>query len=413
MASAGVVDGFDGSEGVFDVAVVGGGIVGLATAKAFVDRWPDLRVVVLEKETHLGAHQTGRNSGVVHAGLYYKPGSLKARLCREGNQDMARFCEEQDVPYERCGKLIVAATADEVPRLDALETRAGASEIPVHRLRADEIAAHEPHARGVAALWVPSTGITDYGVVLDRLQRWIEDRGARVNMATEALSFAMRGGEHIITTNRGDVRSRFLVTCAGLHSDRITRRAGAALDDRIVPFRGEYYELTHERRHLVNGLLYPVPDPSFPFLGVHFTRMIDGSVHAGPNAVLALAREGYRKRDIVPRDVLDVVTFGGFWRLARRHAGAGMGEVARSFSKRLFVRALRQLIPDIGMDDLVRSQAGVRAQALQPSGALVDDFLFVRGERALHVCNAPSPAATSSLPIGRMIVEQLAEAVRG
>ena len=382
---------------VYDLAIIGGGIVGLATAKAFVDRWPALRVVVIEKEPDLGAHQTGRNSGVIHAGLYYKPGSLKASLCRAGNAAMVQFCEEQDVPYERCGKLIVATSPAEMQRLAALESRAAASDIAVTRLSADEIATKEPAAVGAGALWVPSTGITDYRLVLHRLRRWIEDRGAVVVFDTEAEQFSRRGSDHVITSNRGDVRARFLVTCAGLHSDRVARRAGADLGDRIVPFRGEYFELIPQRRSLVRGLLYPVPDPNFPFLGVHFTRMIDGSVHAGPNAVLALAREGYRKRDVNLRDVADVVSFPGFWRLARRHGAAGLGEVARSLSKHLFVRALQRLVPEVESRDLVRSEAGVRAQALEPSGALVDDFLFVRSDRALHVCNAPSPAATASL----------------
>ena len=391
----------------FDVAVVGGGIVGLASAKALVERTPSLRVVVLEKESSIGRHQTGRNSGVIHSGIYYKPGSDKAQMCRSGNAAMIRFCEEHEIALDVCGKMIVASDREELGQLDKLRERAAASQIPVSVMRAEEIAEREPHVVGVGALWVPSTGITDFTAVLHALAAITSAHDGRIMLETEVRGFARDRGEHVIATTRGDVRARHLVNCGGLQSDRIARQAGADLDARIVPFRGEYFELTPERRSLVRGLVYPVPNPDFPFLGVHFTRMIDGSVHAGPNAVLALAREGYHKTDVSVRDVADVASFPGFWRLARRHARAGTAEVARSLSKRLFVRSLRRLIPDVELDDLVPTHAGVRAQLLERSGALVDDFKFIHGDHALHVCNAPSPAATSSLMIGQRVANEL------
>ncbi|HEX2782542.1 MAG TPA: L-2-hydroxyglutarate oxidase [Ilumatobacteraceae bacterium] len=396
---------------VFDVAVVGAGIVGLATAVALTDRWPKLRVVVLDKEESLGAHQTGRNSGVVHSGIYYKPGSFKALLCRAGNESIVRFCSDHGLPYERCGKLIVASDDAELAQLGKLSDRAKASDIPASVVTREEITEREPAVVGIGGLWIPSTGITDYTAILAVLAQVTRERDGTIMLGADVGDFERRGNDHVLRTSRGTIRSRFLVTCAGLQSDRVATRAGASLSARIVPFRGEYFELAPHRRHLVRGLVYPVPDPNFPFLGVHFTRMIDGSVHAGPNAVLALAREGYRKRDIRVRDIADVVSFPGFWRLARRHGRAGMDEVARSMSKRLFLKSLRRLIPELELEDLVPTHAGVRAQLLERSGALVDDFLIVRGDNAVHVCNAPSPAATSSLQIGRKVADELADAI--
>ena len=394
-----------------DVAVVGGGIVGLASARSITEQWPDLRVVVIEKEKDLGRHQTGRNSGVVHSGIYYKPGSYKSRLCQAGNQAMVDFCAEHGIAYERCGKLIVASDESELGRLDALHERAIASGIGISTVSRDEISEREPAVVGVRGLWLPSTGITDYVGVLHALAAITTERGGQILLDAEVTELSRSGNEHVIETTQGAVRSKLLVNCAGLQSDRIARSAGVELTARIVPFRGEYFELAESRRSLVRGLVYPVPDPDFPFLGVHFTRMIDGSVHAGPNAVLALAREGYHKTDISLRDIRDVVTFPGFWRLARKHACSGAGEMARSASKRLFLRSLRRLIPTLELDDLVPTHAGVRAQLLERSGALVDDFLIIRGDNAMHVCNAPSPAATSSLEIGRQIADELAPAV--
>ncbi len=396
------------SSELHDVAIVGGGIVGLATATALTDRWPSLRVAVVEKEPTVGRHQTGRNSGVVHSGIYYKPGSFKARLCLAGNEAMVRFCAEHGVLYERCGKLIVASRDDELGRLEALHARAIASGIPVTTVSREEITEREPAVVGTAGLWLGSTGITDYVGVLHALSTIVTDRGGSIRLGSEVLGFDREHANHVLETTTEPLRARYLVNCAGLQSDRIARRAGATLPARIVPFRGEYFELAPARRSLVRGLVYPVPDPDFPFLGVHFTRMIDGSVHAGPNAVLALAREGYHKTDFNARDVADVLSFPGFWRLARRHAGSGLGEMARSASKRLFLRSLRRLIPDLELDDLIPTHAGVRAQLLERSGALVDDFLILDGDRAVHICNAPSPAATSSLEIGRLVADRFA-----
>ncbi len=392
---------------LFDVAVIGGGIVGLATARSLTRQSPSLRVVILEKEDHLGAHQTGRNSGVIHSGIYYKPGSFKARLCKEGNLAMTSFADEHGIDYERCGKLIAASDPSELARMETLVDRAAASGIEATRLSREAVSEREPAVVGVGGLWIPSTGIIDYKAVLAALARNIQDHDGSILLGTEVIGFNRSGGDHVLNTTAGDVRARFFVNCGGLQSDRIAVQAGASLSARIVPFRGEYFELVPHRRSLVRGLVYPVPNPSFPFLGVHFTRMIDGSVHAGPNAVLALDREGYRKRDVRLRDVRDVISFPGFWRLALRHGRSGTGEMARSISKRLFLRSLRVLIPEVELDDLVPSEAGVRAQLLERSGALVDDFLIVHSDRAVHVCNAPSPAATASLRIGEMIAEEL------
>ena len=392
----------------FDVAIVGGGIVGLASARAMLERWPGIRVAVVEKELSLGLHQTGRNSGVLHSGIYYKPGSFKSRLCASGNVAMVAFCEEHGIAYERCGKLIVASDESERVRLHALRDRGVAAGIEVSLLTRTEIAEREPNVVGVEGLWVPATGITDYTAVLHALAGIVERHDGLIALGTEVLGFRHITGEHILQTTKGEIRARWLVNCAGLQSDRVAARSGAEMSARIVPFRGEYFELAAHRRSLVKGLVYPVPDPDFPFLGVHFTRMVDGSVHAGPNAVLALAREGYRKTDVSLRDIVDVVSFPGFWRLARRHAASGVAEMARSASKRLFLRSLRKLIPELELDDLVPTHAGVRAQLLERSGALVDDFMIVQTRNATHVCNAPSPAATSSLEIGRLIADQVA-----
>ena len=392
---------------VHDVAVVGGGIVGLATALACLQRRPGSSVIVLDKEPHVATHQTGHNSGVIHSGIYYKPGSLKAAFCIEGNREMIAFCQANDLAYERCGKVIVATDRTELPRLDSLYERALAHGISAERLGPQGIAEHEPHVVGLAGLWIPSTGIVDYSAVSVAYARLIARAGGEVRLGTRVTALRRDGDVHVVAATTGEVRSHFLVNCAGLHSDRVVAMAGGIPPAKIVPFRGEYYELVPGARGLIKGLVYPVPDPEFPFLGVHFTRMIDGSVHAGPNAVLALQREGYRKRDISLRDSADTLGYGGFWKLARKHAGSGAREIARSFSKQLFLHSLQRLVPDVTRADLVPAHAGVRAQALASDGSLVDDFLFVDSPRTLHVCNAPSPAATSSLPIGRAIAERV------
>ncbi|MGA7615529.1 MAG: L-2-hydroxyglutarate oxidase [Thermoanaerobaculia bacterium] len=391
---------------MYDFAIVGGGIVGLATAFHLSKRFPESKLVVLEKEPRWAAHQTGHNSGVIHSGIYYKPGSLKARLATDGNRSMVEFCRQEGIPHEVCGKLIVATAEDELPRLEALFRRGGENGLHVRRLTGSEAEKIEPHVRCLEALHVPSTGIVDFSAVCDRLAERLAAQGTDLRLSTAVTSIRHDGVHHLQTAG-GEIQADYLIGCAGLQSDRFAQLDGVDPGAKIVPFRGEYYELLPERRNLVRGLIYPVPDPAFPFLGVHFTRMIDGSVHAGPNAVLAFQREGYRKRDISLRDSWDTLTFAGFWKLAAKYWKYGMDEMVRSFSKGAFVRSLQKMIPEIGRDDLVPAGSGVRAQALRPDGALVDDFLLVRGERSLHVCNAPSPAATASLEIGRTIVESI------
>ncbi|MEV0647244.1 L-2-hydroxyglutarate oxidase [Phytomonospora sp. NPDC050363] len=387
--------------------VVGGGIVGLATAwRLLIDR-PGSDVTVVEKEERVGAHQTGHNSGVIHAGVYYKPGSLKARLCAAGSASMVEFCREHGIPVDICGKLIVATSGEELGRLGALHERALANGLPVSLLEPEEAAEYEPHVECVRALRVASTGITDFGRVCEVLAELIGELGGHVRLGTKVVSVSTTVGGVVVGTDRGEFAADVLVNCAGLHSDRVAKLAGLRPPARIVPFRGEYYELREDRRDLVRGLIYPVPDPQFPFLGVHLTKMIDGSVHAGPNAVLALAREGYSWGRIRPVDVASAAGYGGLWRLARKHWRYGAGEVRRSLSKRLFAASLARLVPEVGAEDIVRAGAGVRAQAISPDGTLVDDFLIVEAERQVHVLNAPSPAATSSLEIAREIVARI------
>lgn len=396
----------------FDIAIVGGGIVGLATAEALARRFPHARLVLIEKENGWARHQSGRNSGVIHSGLYYRPGSLKARLCRAGARSMVEFCREHGIAHAVSGKLVVAARAGELARLEALGQRGLANGLEVRQITPEEAREREPHVRCVAALYVPSTGIADYRAVCARLAHLARAAGADLRTATELLAIEARADALVLETSTGPLETGFLVNCGGLWSDRIARMGGTVPPARIVPFRGEYYELVPERRALVRGLIYPVPDPSFPFLGVHFTRMVDGSVHAGPNAVLALRRDGYLWRDVRARDALETLGYRGFWRLAGRHAAAGAREVLRSLSKAVFVRSLRRLVPEIRATDLRPCAAGVRAQALAPDGALVDDFLIVPGPRAVHVLNAPSPAATASLEIAKAIAAHVPEPAR-
>lgn len=396
---------------LYDYAIVGGGIVGFAAAWQLQRRFPGARIVLFEKEAEIARHQTGRNSGVIHSGIYYKPGSFKARFTQAGASGMVRFCEEHGVPFEVCGKLIVATRESELPALEELHRRGLANGVPVERVAVERAREIEPHVTCVAALEVKSTGITDYRRVCAVLRGLLEAGGARIELGCEVRQVLPRADRVVLETTAGPFETRFLVGCAGLHSDRLARRAGADPGARIVPFRGEYYELVPERRHLVKTLIYPVPNPNFPFLGVHFTKMIDGSVHAGPNAVLAFAREGYFKTTLRPRDLAETLTFGGFWRLAAKYWRDGAAEMWRSAFKSAFVRSLQELVPEVTADDLVPCAAGVRAQALTPQGGLVDDFLFVPGPRALHVCNAPSPAATASLEIGQAIAARVAEAV--
>jgi (S)-2-hydroxyglutarate dehydrogenase len=391
----------------FDYIVIGGGIVGLATAWAILDTKPGSRIAVVEKEEAWARHQTGRNSGVIHSGIYYKPGSLKAKLCREGNRRLVGFCKEHGIKFEICGKVIVATTGSELPRLENLYERGIANGLSVRRLSASEVKEIEPHVRCVAGIHVPSTGIVDFAAVCRKLAELVGTQGGDLRLRTKVVGFRANGSNAVLETPKGAFSARWIINCAGLHSDRVAKLGCAELGARIVPFRGEYYELKPERRTLVRNLIYPVPNAQFPFLGVHFTRMIDGSVHAGPNAVLSLKREGYRRTSFDLRDFIDTMTYPGFWRLAAKHAGSGLEEMHRSFSKKAFVRSLQKLIPEIAEDDLVPGGAGVRAQALRPDGGLVDDFLIVNGPSAIHVCNAPSPAATASLEIGRVVAEQI------
>jgi len=396
--------------GVYDAAIVGGGIVGLATAHALLVRTPGLRVVVLEKEPRLAGHQTGHNSGVIHSGLYYRPGSSKARLCVDGARRMVAFCAAHGVPTRALGKVVVATTAEEVARLDALRERGVANGVPgLVRLGPDELTAIEPHATGLAALRVPHATVVDFGRVAAALAALVATAGGEVVCGTAFRRLVRRADGLVLETTGAAVPARVLVNCAGLHADRVARRAGARPDVRIVPFRGEYYRLRPERRSLVRGLIYPVPDPAFPFLGVHFTRTVDDGVEAGPNAVLALAREGYRLGRIRPADVAGMLAYRGFWAMARRYWRTGLDELVRSLRKSAFVAALQRLVPDVRAEDLEPGGAGVRAQAVARDGALLDDFRIVAGADAVHVLNAPSPAATASLAIGESIATMVAE----
>lgn len=389
------------------IIVIGGGIVGLATAYKLMSGGR-VQVTLLEKEGEVGQHQSGHNSGVLHAGLYYKPGSSKARMAVAGIREMVRFCDEHNVPYLRCGKLVVAVDESERPRLDALFARGTANGLAgLEKLDASQMREIEPHVGGVAAVRVPEEGIVDYPAVCRAMARRIVELGGDLRLNSPATSIRTAGKEIFITAGDVEHRAAFLVGCAGLHADRIAEMDGFSPDVRIVPFRGEYYRLRDERQHLVRNLIYPVPDPNFPFLGVHFTRMIGGGVEAGPNAVLALAREGYRKGHVVPRDVVDALTFPGLWRFIAKHPGSTVSELKRSYSRRLFTRALQRLVPDVREDDLAPGGAGVRAQAMSRDGKLVEDFQFTEGAHSMHVLNAPSPAATASLAIGGEIAARV------
>jgi len=390
-----------------DVTVVGGGIVGLATAYRITQRNPDWRVVVLEKEATLAHHQTGHNSGVLHSGIYYRPGSLKARNCRDGKLAMQQFCDEHGIAYELCGKVIVAMDASQLPALEMIYDRGQANGVNCQIISTERLAELEPHACGIRAIHVPETGIVDFKAVCERLGEIIQQRGGEIRLNSRCRAIDVRSQEVIVTTTRGEHSTRQLINCGGLHCDRLARSAGQQPGAKILPFRGEYYQLVPEAESLCRTLIYPVPDPSFPFLGVHFTRMIHGGVECGPNAVLALAREGYRWRDVNLRDLAESLAYPGLWRLSRKYWRVGAGEIWRSLSRRAFVKALRKLVPDIQGKHLRVAPAGVRAQAVTMDGGMVDDFLIERTQRVIHVLNAPSPAATSALNIGSEIVGRL------
>jgi (S)-2-hydroxyglutarate dehydrogenase len=388
----------------YDVVVVGGGIVGLATSLRLLGARPGLRIAILEKEDQLATHQSGHNSGVLHAGLYYAPGSLKARLCREGKVALEAFAAAHDIPFEHCGKLVVALDETELDRLAALRERALANGVPgIEDVGPERIRELEPHAAGIRGLWSPGTGIVDFHRVALAMAADLRDRGVTILTGREVGGLDERGDEVIVATPGGEVRAGLVVACAGLQADRVAALSGAREGPRIVPFRGDYYTLTPDARGLVRGLIYPVPDPRFPFLGVHFTKRIDGQVWAGPNAVLAFAREGYRRRDVRPLELLSTVTDRGFLRLASRYLRTGLGEMWRDWWQPAFVRELQRYVPEVRADQLVFGPSGVRAQALARDGTLVDDFDLGGSARILHVRNAPSPAATSSLAIGGML----------
>ena len=387
-----------------DTVVIGGGIVGLATAKALTERHGQ-RVVVVEAEAEVAAHQTGHNSGVIHSGIYYQPGSLKARLCRTGLAAMYQFCAEEGIPHRRSGKLVVSADSIEDQRLAALEQRARANGCPVRRVGPAEMREIEPAVRGTAGLWVEDTGVVSYREVCRAIVRRLEARGSEVRLRSRVERIVRRSGGHVVETTRGPIEAGRLVNCAGLQSDRVARLAGLEPDVRVIPFRGEYYHLLN--RSLVRGLIYPVPDPALPFLGVHFTRGVDDAVEAGPNAVLALGREAYQWSRISVGDLAEMMAFPGFWRLIGAHWKAGVSEIARSWSKARFVASLRRMIPELAATDLAPGGTGVRAQAVDRAGRLVDDFVLLEAPGAIHVLNAPSPAATASLAIGEEVARRL------
>tara|TARA_B100000686_G_scaffold354215_1_gene463281 strand:- start:2352 stop:3575 length:1224 start_codon:yes stop_codon:yes gene_type:complete len=395
---------------IYDIAIVGGGIIGLSTALQISNTYPDLRLIVLEKEGVLGLHQSSRNSGVIHSGIYYRPDSMKAKTCVSGARKMIEFAQEHNINHEICGKVIVATNQMQIPRLEELYKRAKANGVEgIKMIEKEELLEKEPYAKGVKALWVPSTGIIDYPGVLKTYAKLILEKGQEIKLNQSVKKIEIKKNQIYIDCNDGEFCSSYLINCAGLYADRIAGLAGAKLPVKIVPFRGEYYQIKPSKENLVNGLIYPVPDPAFPFLGVHFTKRIDGTVEAGPNAVLAFAREGYRKNNFNFIDLMETITYGGFLKLASKYWKVGMGEMYRSFSKNAFTKALQELLPEIQKDDLIDGGSGVRAQAIDRNGKLIDDFSIIHTEKALHVCNAPSPGATSSIAIGETITSMLKE----
>lgn len=389
-----------------DVLVVGGGIVGLATALKILQKNPGISVSLIEKENQLARHQTGNNSGVIHSGLYYKPGSLKARNCIHGYQLLIDFCEQHDIPFELCGKIVVATDKNELPLLTNLYKRGEENGLTgLKMLNAEQLRDYEPHVTGLGGFFVPQTGIVDYRVVAEKYGEAIRQLGGDILLNEKVLKVIPEGPGVAVETSRTIYAAKILVNCAGLYSDKVARLASPDIDVRIIPFRGEYYKLKKEREHLVKNLIYPVPDPNFPFLGVHFTRMMRGGVEAGPNAVLAFSREGYKKSDINLAELTETLRWPGFQKVAGKYWRTGLGEMYRSFSKAAFTKALQKLIPEVQENDLVEGGAGVRAQACDRTGGLVDDFLIYEDKSIVNVCNAPSPAATSSLSIGESVAE--------
>jgi len=387
-----------------DVVVIGGGIVGLATALQLKQSKPDLRLILLEKEIVIAKHQTGNNSGVIHSGLYYKPGSMKATNCIRGYNMLVRFCKEHGVPFDLCGKIVVATSPEEVPLLNNLFERGRQNGLEnLRKLRKEELKDYEPHVSGLEGIYVPQTGIVDYTLVSEKYAELIRKEGGEIRLGEKVLDIQDSSGRAVVVTSKTSYNTKLVINCCGLYSDKVAGLTVPDLNVKIIPFRGEYYKLRKEKEHLVRNLIYPVPDPNFPFLGVHYTRMAKGGVEAGPNAVLAFKREGYKKSDIDFGELSETLAWPGFRKVAAKYWKTGVGEIYRSFSKAAFTKALQKLIPEIRDEDLVPGGAGVRAQACDRTGGLVDDFLILQGKSAINVCNAPSPAATSSLSIGETV----------
>lgn len=392
----------------YDVVIIGGGIVGLASGLKLLESDPNLKVVILEKENRIAQHQTGNNSGVIHSGIYYKPGSEKAKNCKKGYQMMLDFCEKESIKYDLCGKVIVAVEEKEIPILEGIYKRGIQNKLEgLTYLTKTELKEKEPFVNGIKGIWVPQAGIIDYKVVAEKYAEKIKEKGGEIKLGHKVLNLDIQANQIVVKTNQGNFQSKLLVNCAGLYSDKIAQMTGQGKDFKIIPFRGEYYDLKPEKRKLVKGLIYPVPNPEFPFLGVHFTKMIGGGVEAGPNAVLAFKREGYKNTQFNIKELMETLTYSGFIKIAMKYWKDGSYEMYRSFSKRAFVKAMQTLIPSITGNDVVKGGAGVRAQACTKDGKLVDDFLILEQERVVNVCNAPSPAATSSLAIGETISKKI------
>ena len=395
----------------FDLIIIGGGILGLATALEVTRQYPKVKLGVLEKEAHVAAHQTGHNSGVIHSGIYYKPGSLKAQTCVTGAKLLTEFCDQHGIPYEQCGKVVVATSQDELPRLEELHRRGAANGVEgLEMIGPERLRECEPHAAGIQALYVPKTGIIDFVRVAEMYAQLVQEGGGEIKLLHTVQRIVSADGHLVLETSVGAVHTHAVINCGGLQCDRLARMAGVDPELQIVPFRGEYYTIATHKHHLVNNLIYPVPDPAFPFLGLHFTRTMSGEMEAGPNAVLAFAREGYHWADMVPQELWETLRFSGFRTIARKYWQTGLGEIYRSLNKGAFLRALQRLVPELAADDLLLGGSGVRAQAVSTSGTLVDDFVITDSPRAMHVLNAPSPGATASLAIGRKIVERAAQA---
>ncbi len=393
----------------YDYLIVGGGIVGISTAWQLVQRYPDKQIMVVEKESHFAGHQTGHNSGVIHAGVYYQPGSLKADFCRRGNEATINFCQEHDIAYEQCGKLLVATDQNEYSLMEKLFERAGENRIEVEWLNREQLNQREPNISGLGAFFVPRTGIVDYCKVTEKMAELFKHHGGMVRLDCEVLGLEENDNGIRVHTSLEDFETRYLITCSGLMADRLVKMLGIRPDFQIIPFRGEYFQLPPEKSNIINHLIYPIPDPEMPFLGVHLTRMIDGTVTVGPNAVLGFKREGYKKTDVSFHDIKEMATFSGFWKVMRQNLKAGLSEFKNSIFKSGYLELVRKYCPQVKLSDLTPYPAGVRAQAVAEDGTLIHDFLFVNTQRTFHVCNAPSPAATSAIPIGEYIIDRAAE----